>query len=194
MLTKEEYERKEKKQTMHRTINTILLGVAVVFGAFFVEDKLTPVYEEISGITQQRVIQSEIDQIADDEGYRPCAYKDSLGLVTVGFGTLVDGKMQVGECIDGHKAVELLREHYTIASNSVDKRYPWAKGETRLALINLSYNMGETRLGKFKLTLEHLKEMEYDKAAGELLNSRYAHQVPNRAGRMAGRIMSLNGE
>tara|TARA_R100001594_G_scaffold136046_1_gene178183 strand:- start:887 stop:1462 length:576 start_codon:yes stop_codon:yes gene_type:complete len=189
MLTREEYSKLERKQTIHRTLNTILLGVSVIFGAFFVEDKLTPVYEELSGITEQKIIESEIDQIAEDEGYRPCPYRDSLGLKTVGFGTLIEG--QSYGCIKGHDAIELLRAHYNIAKESVERRYPWAEGEKKLILINLSYNMGETRLAKFKKMLYNLEQNNIDKAAGELLDSKYAKQVPNRAGRMAGRIMKL---
>lgn len=189
MLTREEYSKLERRQTIHRTLNTILLAVSVVFGGFFVEDKLTPVYEELSGITEQKAIESEIDQIADDEGYRPCAYRDSLGLKTIGFGTLIEG--QSYDCIGGHDAIELLRAHYNIAKESVERRYPWAEGEKKLILINLSYNMGETRLAKFEKMLYNLEQGNIDKAAGELLDSRYARQVPNRAGRMAGRIMKL---
>lgn len=184
----------ERTQTIHRTLNTVLLGTVVVFGLSQFKEFSTKVYEDMSGITQEKVIQSEIAQIAADEGYRPCAYKDSLGLVTVGFGTLVDGEMEVGECIDSHEAVALLRKHYTYSIKSVDKRYPWAEGEARLALINLTYNMGETRFAKFEDTLKYLEAKEYDLAAGELLDSKYAHQVPNRAGRMAGRLMRLEGE
>jgi len=181
----------ERTQTLHRTLNTVLLGTVVVFGAVQFKEFSTEIYEDMSGITEQRVAESEIVQIAADEGYRPCAYKDSLGLTTIGFGTLVHGKMDKGECIDGHEARELLREHYEISKQSVEKRYPWAEDGAKLVLINLTYNMGETRLAKFKKTLKHLEAMECDLAAGELLNSRYAHQVPNRAGRMAGRIMGL---
>ena len=189
MLTREEYSKLERRQTIHRTLNTILLAVSVVFGGFFVEDKLTPVYEELSGITEQKAIESEIDQIADDEGYRPCAYRDSLGLKTIGCGTLIEG--QSYDCIGGHDAIKLLRAHYNIAKESVERRYPWAEGEKKLILINLSYNMGETRLAKFEKMLYNLEQGNIDEAAGELLDSRYARQVPNRAGRMAGRIMKL---
>lgn len=184
----------ERTQTLHRTLNTVLLGTVVVFGALQFKDFSTKIYEDMSGITEQKVIQSEIYQITVDEGYRACTYKDSLGYATVGFGILVEGDMELGECVDGHRAINELSKHYRIAMDSVDKRYPWANPEERLVLINLTYNMGETRLAKFKKTLAYFEAGEYQLAAGELLNSNYARQVPNRAGRMAGRIMRLKGE
>lgn len=186
----------EYQQKLHRIFNTSLSVLMLISLCFMTNPVLNEIYklqEDVSGITEQKVTQSEIAQIASDEGYRACYYKDSLGLGTIGFGTLVDGEMSRGDCIDPHKAVKLLRVHYEYHKQSIEKRYPWAEDDVKLVLINLSYNMGETRLSGFKETLKHLKEGEYDLAAGELLDSRYAKQVPNRAGRMAGRIMSLGG-
>lgn len=186
----------EKTQTIHRTLNTILAIGVFCIGLLLINpiiESTKDLHAKYTGLDLQRIIESEIDQIADDEGYRPCAYKDSLGLRTIGFGTLIEGNNTIG-CIDGHEAIELLRKHYTDATRSVEQRYTWATGKTKLVLVNLTYNMGSTRLAKFKLMLSHLKNKEYDLSAGELLNSRYARQVPNRAGRMAGRIMALKGE
>ncbi len=197
MINEETYEKREKRQSIHRGLNTGLSIGVLITGLIMVNpivESINGLYEQVSGITQEKIVQSEIDKIAADEGYRACYYKDSLGLGTIGYGTLVMDTMKKGDCIDGHEAVKLLREHYNIATTSVDKRYPWAEDSERLVLINLSYNMGETRLAKFKKSLSYLKNDEYDLSAGELLNSRYAKQVPNRAGRLAGRIMSLKGE
>lgn len=195
-MDKEEYLKSEKKQTIHRTLNTILSICVLVVSVLMINPVIKSthdLYEQVSGIQTEKVIESEISQIADDEGYKPCYYKDSLGLGTIGFGTLVKDSMRQGDCIKGQKAVELLREHYIVAKTSVEKRYPWADGRKKLVLINLSYNMGETRLSKFDKMLYHLERNDFDKSAGELLDSRYAKQVPYRAGRMAGRIMGLGG-
>ena len=61
-LTEEEYNSREKKQTFHRILNTFLMGCAVVLGVMFVEDKVTPLYEDISGITETRIERQEIGQ------------------------------------------------------------------------------------------------------------------------------------
>ena len=179
----------ETYQSIHRMINTFIMVFVVVIGF----QTITPLYDKLSGIESNKIIESEIAQIAEDEGYRKCVYKDSLGLRTIGFGILLK-ENDSNICIDGHRSIELLREHYTIATKSVEKRYPWADGESKLLLINLSYNMGATRLSKFKRMLYHLERKDYDLSAGELLNSRYATQTSNRAGRIASRIMAINGE
>lgn len=49
------------------------------------------------------------------------------------------------------------------------------------ALVNLCFNMGIKRLMAFKKTFGYLREQQYDKAADELLDSRYANQVGERA-------------
>ncbi len=190
------YNKNETKQKWRIRFNTYALTVAIIVGVLSILpliNNTNDLYEKFSGIEAIKITNSEIAQIASDEGYRRCQYKDSVGLKTIGFGTLVEGT-DTPKCIDPHQAVILLRKHYEIAKASVDKKYPWADDKEKLVLINLSYNMGETRLAKFEKTLKHMKEKRYDSAAGELLNSRYAHQVPLRAGRMAGRIMELSGE
>lgn len=186
----------EKNQAIHRTFNTVLGVVTIVIGLLLINpiiDSTSEIYNKVSGIEAERIVNSEIAQIGSDEGYRPCYYKDSLGLGTIGFGTLVNDTMKRGDCIDAHEAVGLLRYHYTVSDIAVSERYPWAKGETKLVLINLTYNMGETRLAKFEKMLTHLAAGKHDLAAGELLNSVYAIQVPTRAGRMASRIMAIRG-
>ena len=195
-MDKTEYLKAEKSQRLHRMLNTTLAICVLVVSTLMIRPVIhqtNEIYEDLSGITQQKIVRSEIAQIAADEGYSRCVYKDSLGLKTIGFGTLVE-HVDSPDCIGSLRAVELLREHYTVAQTSVEKRYPWADGETKLVLINISYNMGETRLAKFSKMLSYLKECKYDLAASELLDSRYATQVPLRAGRMAGRVMGINSE
>ena len=84
----DQYKREERKQTIHRSFNTILSVVILVFGFFFIKAQLTPVYESIAGITEQKqvnkMIYSEIATVGEDEGYRRCVYKDILGYETVG--------------------------------------------------------------------------------------------------------------
>jgi len=194
MLTKDQYDKEERKQTVHRGLNTLLICVVLVLGVFFIKNQITPLYERISGIEEQRaintMISSEIVQIGRNEGYRRCVYKDTKGIDTVGWGhrMLPHEKFK---CIDSHYAVELLRKDYKYAQEDVWKRYPWANMEVRLILINMTFNMGSEGVANFEKTLAYLKEGEYDKAAGEVLDSQYAIDVPNRAALMATRMMAL---
>ena len=195
IVSEDEYKKAEKAQKWRIRLNSYIMGITIIVGILMIvplTNSTNDLYEKMSGVEAIKIRNSEIAQIAADEGYRRCEYKDSVGLRTIGFGTLVEGR-DTPKCIDPHEAVLLLREHYEIAKLSVETRYPWAEDKEKLVLINLSYNMGEPRLAKFKKTLKYLQEKKYDSAAGELLDSEYAKQVPRRAGRMAGRIMAIGG-
>lgn len=191
-LTKEEYKSREKKQTFHRTLNTFLMGCVVVLGVMFVEDKVTPLYEDISGITETRIERQEIGQILKDEGLRRCQYKDTLGHSTIGVGHLVLDKDFMQECINEEQIIDLLIKDYRYAKSNVEKRYPWAEGEVKLILINMTFQLGENRLAKFKNMLSSLEEGDYRRATIELLDSSLHRQTPKRIERHAARILSLS--
>lgn len=192
MITKAEYTKLERTQTVHRTMNSILAVLVLVLGAFFLEAKLSPLYEQISGITEQRIEREEISQIMDDERLRLCQYKDSLGNATIGVGHLVLKNENLPNCITTHKAISLLESDYRYAKANVEKRYPWAEDEVKLILINMSFQLGENRLDKFTKTLEYLREKQYQLAAGEVLDSIVHKQAPRRIERHAARILSLS--
>lgn len=141
-------------------------------------------------LTEDQHRSSEIAQLVVDEGYRRCIYDDSRGLKTVGFGHLML-PTDTYKCLSKGQAVKLLMKDYAYAENSVDTRYPWAYGEVRLVLINMTYQMGASGVSKFKDTLNALRDEEYVDAAIELLDSRWAVQTSHRASRLAGRILAI---
>ena len=53
------------------------------------------------------------------------------------------------------------------------------------------FNMGRTRLGKFKNMNAAVEEGDYSRAANEMVNSRWYNQVRNRASRLVERMRSL---
>lgn len=192
MMNKQKYEDAERSQTAHRTINSLLSVIVLVLGYFFLQAQLKPLYEDISGIAEQRIEREEISQIFNDEGLRLCQYKDSLGNATIGVGHLVLERDNLPRCITSHKAIELLVKDYRYAKANVEKRYPWAEGEAKLILINMTFQLGENRLSKFTQTLKYLEEKEYQKAAGEVLDSVMYKQAPKRLERHSARILSLS--
>lgn len=192
MITKEEYESLERSQTVHRTFNSLLSVLVLVLGYFFIQAELKPIYEDLSGITEQRIEKEETSQIFNDESLRLCQYKDSLGNATIGVGHLVLERDNLPQCITSHQAIELLMKDYRYAKENVEKRYPWAEGEVKLILVNMTFQLGENRLAKFQQTLLHLKNKEYQLAAGEVLDSALYKQTPKRIERHAARILSIN--
>ena len=182
-LSKSEYEKSESKQKLHRIFNTFLmLVIAAVVAVLVIKG---PQYIETEEYN------SEIAQIINDEGLRLNVYRDSLGHATIGFGHLVVKGEELGR-ITPHEAIELLRVDYDNARSSVESRYPWASGDVKLVLINMTYQLGPSRLAKFEKALMAMQLGDYDMAAAELLDSVWATQAPNRANRIAGRILQLD--
>jgi lysozyme len=45
----------------------------------------------------------------------------------------------------------------------------------------MAFNLGRSRLGKFKKMIEAVNEGDYEKAAEEMIDSKWYHQVGNRS-------------
>ena len=171
----------------HRWFNTTVSGVVMaglILASSFGYDK----YIELDS---KETYSTEMVQITEDESFRRCAYNDSLGYRTIGFGHLVKPTEEFGQCINMSEAFDMLNKDYYGAVSEVEHNYPWAEGEVKLVLINMTYQLGTTRLAKFEGTLDALKQEDYRLAALEMLDSIWAKQTPNRAMRLAVRILSL---
>lgn len=122
-------------------------------------------------------------QLAIDEGRRPLIYLDSVGKWTGGVGrNLVDRPFSDDE-ID-----LMLKNDIAIVEKELDKRLPWWRQMTparQSALANMCFNLGINRLLGFEKTLTHMRAGEYHDAAREMLASKWARQVGNRAIRLS---------
>lgn len=68
--------------------------------------------------------------------------------------------------------------------SDLDRTLPWWRGldEVRKAiLINMCFNLGLPRLMTFRKMLKALEDRNYELAAKEMLDSKWAKQVGNRA-------------
>lgn len=172
---------------LHRWFNTSLLTVMIVVVLLAIGFG----YNKFESISIENKLSSEMMQITDDEGFRKCAYKDSLGFRTIGFGHLVQEGENFSKCITISTAMRMLQEDYSIAISSVEYKYPWAEGEVKLVLANMSYQLGSSRLSKFQKMLSNLENKRYNRAAVEMMDSRWAKQTPQRSMRLAIRVLSL---
>ena len=117
-----------------------------------------------------------------DEGFRSKPYKDTVGKLTIGYGRNLD---DVG--INKREAEELLRYDVFLANKELLK-FPWYDDLTscrKRALLNMMYNLGSTRFRKFKKMIKAFKTRNYEIAADEALDSKWAKQVGDRAERIA---------
>lgn len=145
-----------------------------------------------------------IEFIKDHEGYRPHVYKDSLGIPTIGIGfnlTRPDARkisQQAGvnyqnillgkEDLTDEQIKEIFKITVGIAYQDAKKWIPNFDGlpkNIKLAILDLSFNMGYPRLSKFVKTKEYILAKDYKSAANELKNSKWATQVGRRANSVA---------
>ena len=125
-----------------------------------------------------------LEHLKLSEGLRLKAYQDTEGVWTIGYGK----NLQELE-ISIELAEEWLRESYSQAQReaaallaSMDLSLSHTREEV---ITELVYNMGVPRLRTFVRMFAALKAKDYPLAAQELLASRYANQVGERAERLA---------
>lgn len=123
-----------------------------------------------------------------DEGNVASPYKDTLGFWTIGVGHFIGkdlNKMRLSARIIN----ELLLEDMEIAWQVVcalfgtERVARWEVGR-QLALLNLAFNLGATKLSQFTNTIAAIKADRWDDAAQHLAKSKWAEQVKSRSGRV----------
>ena len=113
----------------------------------------------------------------DDEGEELDVYKDSKGRNTVGYGHLVlpGDNLKVGDSITKERAEALYKQDVTGAIHDARSFVPniWndLSPERQNVLINMAYNLGATKLGKFKEMRKGLRSGDYAYASDQMLNN-----------------------
>lgn len=141
------------------------------------------------------------EQLKRDEGLRLHAYRDSEGVLTIGYGhnldadpALRDYLARTLDCspdditISAESADRLLDTDIAVAEDAVRAALPWSRGldARRCAvLFNMAFNLGIAGLLRFQRMRAALKLHDFDRAAEEMLDSRWATQVGERATRLA---------
>lgn len=119
-----------------------------------------------------------LKQLERHEGCELKPYKDTEGVLTIGYGRNLD-----------HNGISAGEAH-TLLLNDVARTIEEAKTfgwygdlcEPRQAVVvNMIFNLGLPRFMKFVNTISFIEDGMYDEASEEMLNSNWAHQVGNRA-------------
>lgn len=126
--------------------------------------------------------------IALHEGFRAKPYTCSVGKLTIAYGRNLDDvglSREEGEMLlanDIHEAVSLLRDNLS---------YFDALSTVRQAvLVDMCFNLGWPRLAGFKKYFAALAVEDFSEATAEMLDSTWAHQVKQRAWRLADMMRS----
>ena len=123
-----------------------------------------------------------IGMLRRHEGVRSHAYKCSEDMITVGVGRNIDENGGLGLSED--EIDYLLKNDITRVRQELTDAYFWfpALNEARQdAMIDISFNLGMTRLRGFVKAIEAMSREQFDIAADEFMDSRWSQQVGNRA-------------
>ena len=128
------------------------------------------------------MIKSALEQLKEDEGFRGSIYQCTEGKNTIGYGRNLDDNPLTRE-----EAQFLLENDLEKVARQAQK-FPWYKtltSERRAVILNMIYNLGINRFKQFKLMIAALYVEDYELAAKEMLNSKWAKQVKGRALRLS---------
>ena len=144
--------------------------------------------------------QSVYEQLKIDEGVEYEIYKDHLGYPTFGVGHLVlESDPEYGADVGTPVSDDRVRECFerdldTSVSECValyGEQFEQWPGEVQEILVNMMFNMGRTRLGKFKNFRKALEAQDWKQASMEGKDSLWYRQVTNRADRLMERLSNV---
>ena len=116
------------------------------------------------------------------EGLRLKPYRDTEGVLTIGVGPNLE------EGISHDIAMAMLDEDIANHTQELERAHPVVKRldpVRRDVLINMAFNLGVSRLSGFRRMWAAIHAEAWDRAADEMLDSKWAGQVGNRAVELA---------
>lgn len=132
------------------------------------------------------------EQLIRHEGLRLKPYRCPAGKLTIGVGRNIEDRG-----ITRAEAMAMLENDIAGARADVDAllddfgidKWKWQLNQARLdALANMAFNLGWRRLSGFRKMFAALKDGDFDLAAAEMLDSKYADDVGPRAVELANQM------
>ena len=139
------------------------------------------------------------EQLKIDEGVKYEIYKDHLGYPTFGIGHLITendpehGKPD-GTEISEDRVNEIFETDVAKFVSEAKILFPDLDDLPDVAqqvIVNMAFNMGRPRLSKFKNFIAGVNDRDWTRAAEEMMDSRWATQVGDRAIRLRNQILTL---
>tara|TARA_Y100001972_G_C7584869_1_gene293251 strand:+ start:320 stop:760 length:441 start_codon:yes stop_codon:yes gene_type:complete len=139
------------------------------------------------------------EEIKYDEGSVNEIYLDHLGLATFGIGHLVtewdeEYGWEVGTPVSEDRCNEVFDSDIQIVLSDCEQLYPDFNDlpeEVQRIIANMMFNMGRPRLSKFKGMKAGVDARDWNKAADEMVDSRWYRQVTKRADRLVERMRNV---
>jgi lysozyme len=127
-------------------------------------------------------------QLRIDEGVKDRIYRDTRGILTLGVGHNVEAKPLPAKVID--LLLECDIDDAERDARSLVLTFDELSPARQAVLVNLAFNLGRTRLAGFRHFLTAVAAGDWETAAREMLDSDWAHEVHDRADRLAGHMRS----
>ena len=145
-----------------------------------------------------------MEKLIAHEGLRLQVYEDSLGIATIGIGRNLEDRgitpeelewMDIPNMAIVHTmgiteadAMYLAQHDVQIVEEELLRSHPCVENldaVRQLVLVDMAFNMGVPRLGKFKKMWAAIHKNNFEEAAKEMLDSRWANQVKSRSTKLA---------
>ena len=139
------------------------------------------------------------EELERDEGIIYKIYNDHLGYATFGIGHLVlesdpEYGAPLGTAVSEERCYEVFEQDVQTVLSDCEKLYDdfyELPEDAQLIIANMMFNMGLTRLSKFKGMKRGVDARDWETAADEMVDSRWYTQVQRRADRLVVRMRSL---
>lgn len=127
-------------------------------------------------------------QLMVDEALRLKPYTDTKGQITIGVGHNLSARG-----ISLELAMQWLDDDMAETIEDVEHAWPWVARLDNVrqhVLLNMAFNLGITKLGTFHRFLDALQAGNYQTAATEMMDSKWADDVGRRATRLATEMLT----
>jgi len=139
------------------------------------------------------------EDLETDEGVKYEIYLDHLGYPTFGIGHLIreddpeHGEAPGTEVSESRVAEAFEQDVQTVLSDCAKlySDFEELPEEAQLVIANMMFNLGYPRLSAFKGMKAGVDARDWNRAADEMIDSRWYKQVTNRAQRLVDRIRAL---
>ena len=133
-------------------------------------------------------MQKLLEMLKRHEGVRSHVYLCSAGYETIGVGRNIS---KSGMGLSEDEVDYLLENDILRVLKELSSEYPWFNDLDDVrkdAMIDISFNLGATRLRGFKKALAAMEVADYTLAAKEFLDSKWSRDVKGRAHELASMI------
>ena len=139
------------------------------------------------------------EQLEIDEGVVHEIYNDHLGYPTFGIGHLIteddpEHGSPIGTEVENDRVIEAFDKDVQSVLSDCSILYPNFESlpeEAQQIIANMMFNLGRPRLSKFRGMKAGVDDQNWERAADEMVDSRWYRQVGARAERLVERMRAI---